>query len=163
MTGDIDTHRWEYSDFSGSLDENPSHYFQDSGRYEITLYVVSDSGCRDTVTKELYKYPRMDVSFSYNDTCFGEGNIFLNTSTKDGGNYTDTTWYTSEPDTAFTYNYSSIFGNVGSFTVQLVMEQDSFCTDTFTKIVEVDPLPVALFTVSGLCLRDSTSFLDVSS
>ncbi len=163
LTGDIDTHRWEYSDFSGSLDENPSHYFQDSGRYEITLYVVSDSGCRDTVTKELYKYPRMDVSFSYNDTCFGEGNIFLNTSTKDGGNYTDTTWYTSEPDTAFTYNYSSIFGNVGSFTVQLVMEQDSFCTDTFTKIVEVDPLPVALFTVSGLCLSDSTSFLDVSS
>jgi len=85
LTGSIDTHKWEYSDFSGSLDENPSHYFQDSGKYEITLFVVSDSGCRDTITKELYKYPRMDVSFSYNDTCFGEGNVFLNTSTKDGG------------------------------------------------------------------------------
>jgi len=163
LTGGIDTHRWEYSDFSGSLDKNPSHYFRDSGRYEVTLFVVSDSGCSDTITKEFYKYPRMDVSFSYNDTCFGEGNIFLNTSSKDGGKYTDTTWYTSAPDTAFTYNYSSTFGNVGSFTVQLVMEQDSFCTDTFTKIVEVDPLPVALFTVSGLCLSDSTSFLDVSS
>lgn len=163
LTGSIDTHRWEYSDFSGSLDENPSHYFQDSGRYEITLSVVSDSGCRDTMTKELYKYPRMDVSFSYNDTCFGEGNIFLNTSTKDGGIYTDTTWYTSVPDTAITYNYSATFGSIGSFTVQLVMEQDSFCTDTFTQIIEVDPLPVALFTVSGLCLSDSTSFLDATT
>jgi len=77
--------------------------------------------------------------------------------------YTDTTWYTSVPDTAITYNYSATFGSIGSFTVQLVMEQDSFCTDTFTQMVEVDPLPVALFTVSGLCLNDSTSFLDATT
>ena len=160
VTGGIDTNRWGYGDFSGSLDENPIHFFRDSGKYQITLEVVSDSGCKDTITKEFYKHPRMDVSFSYYDTCFGEGNSFLNTSILEGGTYTDTTWYTSVPDTASTYNFTSTFGSIGTFKVTLIMEQDSFCRDTFTQDIEVDPLPIPTFTATGLCLSDSTMFID---
>ncbi len=149
-----------YSDLSGSLDESPIHFFSDSGSYQITLAVVSDSGCKDTVTKELYKHPRMDVSFSYYDTCFGEGNSFLNTSILEGGTYTDTNWYTSALDTANSYNFTSTFGSIGTFKVTLIMEQDSFCRDTFTQDIEVDPLPIPAFTATGLCLSDSTMFID---
>ena len=115
------------------------------------------------VTGSIFKYPNFDVSYTFNDTCFGFGNIFKNTSTIDGGNFTDTIWTISNIDTANTYDYSRQFSNPGTYTIKLLMEQDSVCRDSFVQDIAINPLPLPDFGVKNTCFGDSTRFIDASS
>lgn len=162
-SGSIASYSWETSDGGGNLDSLNAHYFADSGKYYVSLFVTSDSGCSGFYNDSLYKYPRMDVSFTHNDTCFGNGNIFTNNTSKDGGQYTDTTWYTSALDTAHTYNYGKLFDIVGTYSVTLVMEQDNYCRDSFVRTVDIHPLVVPDFSFSNTCFGDTTVFTDAST
>jgi gliding motility-associated-like protein len=162
-TGRITDYKWVTAASDTANKQAFNYYLNSTGYLGITLTVQSDSGCTGAVTDSIYKYPRLDVSFTSNDTCLGIGNTFTNTSTKAGGLYTDTTWYTSVPDTAYTYHYNKQFDNVGTYDVSLIMEIDSFCSDTFTKSVIISPLPVPDFNFSNTCLGDSTRFIDASS
>ena len=162
-SGSLASYSWETSDGGGNLDSLNAHYFADSGKYYVSLFVTSDSGCSGFYNDSLYKYPRMDVSFTHNDTCFGNGNIFTNNTSKDGGQYTDTTWYTSALDTAHTYNYGKLFDIVGTYSVTLVMEQDNYCRDSFVRTVDIHPLVVPDFSFSNTCFGDTTVFTDAST
>ena len=164
-SGTIDSFLWEFSDGLNlpSKDENPRYMFADSGSYSAALMVTSDSGCTDLIVGSMYKHPRFEVAFTYNDTCQGFGNLFENNTIIDGGELTDTIWYTSAMDTAYTYDYSKEFDAAGSYTVQLIMEQDSFCRDTFERVVEIHPNVIPNFTVDETCLGDSTVFTDIST
>ena len=164
LTGDIVLHSWEFSTGDGSLESDPAYFLPDSGWFYVTYTPRTDSGCfSNSITDSVYKYPPFDVSYSYNDTCLGFGNVFTNTTLLEGGSFTDTAWYISTLDTAYTYNYASTFTSVGDVTVQLVMEQDSFCRDTFTQIIAIHPLVVPNFSYSETCFGDSTLFTDLSS
>ena len=163
LTGNIDSSLWEFGDDSVSINTNPSHYYANSELYYITLTSVSDSGCRNSYTDSIYKLPRFVPQFEYLDTCFGFTSTFQNTTILEGGNFTDTIWYTSEVDTFGTYNLTKTFASNGSYDVHLIMEQDSFCRDTFSQTISIHPLATPAFTFMDQCLGDSTTFTDVST
>ena len=162
-SGTIDTYVWEFPNSDGDSISSPTYFLKDSGNYIITLTVLSDSGCSNIASKTVYKYPNFDVAFLYNDTCFGFGNTFKNTSKIDGGSFTDTIWTTSSLDTAYSYDYDNQFSSVGTYTIKLVMEQDSFCKDSFVQDINVNPLPSPDFKVRNTCFGDSTQFIDASA
>lgn len=163
-TGTIDSFLWEFSDGSFSKLENPKVFYLDSGQQYAALEVKSDSGCTNIVQKYIYKYPRFVADFTFNDTCFGNGQTFINTTVLDAGSFTDTFWYTSDPTRfASTFNYTDTFGSATYYDVSLVMEQDSFCRDTMTQRVNVHPLAEANFSFANTCLGDSTAFTDLSA
>ncbi|PCJ67323.1 MAG: hypothetical protein COA58_03105 [Bacteroidetes bacterium] len=162
-TGSIDQYLWDFNDGDSAMTESGTHYFQDSGWHYISLTTTSDSGCFKSISDSLYKHPRFEVSFSYNDTCLGFGNAFINTTLIDGGVLTDTTWYTSIPDTFGTYNLTSQFNTPGVYTIELQMEQDSFCRDTFIQDITIHSLVIPDFVESETCLGDSTLFTDAST
>lgn len=43
---------WDFGDGSTSAEEEPSHVYEDSGTYSVTLYVWSDQNCADTAIHE---------------------------------------------------------------------------------------------------------------
>ena len=161
-SGTIEEYVWEFPNSAGDSIKSPTYFLKDSGNYIITLTVVSDSGCSNLTNKSVYKYPNFDVAFLYNDTCFGFGNTFKNTSTIDGGTFTDTIWTTSSLDTAYSFDYNKQFSSSGTYTIKLVMEQDSLCRDSFVQDVNVNPLPSPDFKAINTCFDDSTQFIDAS-
>ncbi|MDC1395132.1 PKD domain-containing protein [Bacteroidia bacterium] len=164
-SGAVDSFFWDfgYGSFDNGINAISSYNYLDSGYHTITLNVISDSGCTDQFMDSVYKYPRFDVSFTSNDTCLGFGSILTNTTFIEGGNFTDTVWYTSAPDTSYSYNLTSQFDASGTYTIDLIMEQDSFCKDTFSQNVVIHPLAVPNFSVTETCLNDSTKFEDAST
>jgi gliding motility-associated-like protein len=40
---------WDFGDFDGSIIQNPTHTYNDSGWYNVTQIVINSYGCRDTV------------------------------------------------------------------------------------------------------------------
>jgi gliding motility-associated-like protein len=161
-TGTVDSAMWVFGDGDTSYRINPVKFYTQSENYYVKLEVTTDSGCKATYMDSIYKYPKMDVKYSFNDTCVGSSSTFKNTSVLEGGSFTDTLWYTSENDTFKTFNLNKTFGATGTFEVILKMEQDSFCTDSFSQFINVNPYAEVDFEASDLCLGDSTVFVDKS-
>ena len=163
-SGKINKWLWEFSNGTGSSEQDPTVFYADSGQQFAALTVTSDSGCTSLIQKSFYKYPRFKVDFTFNDTCLGFGHNFINTTLLDAGNFTDTFWYTSDTNRfANTYSYSDTFTIASSYDISLVMEQDSFCRDTLTKTINVHPLAAPSFSFTNTCLGDSTIFTDRSN
>ena len=40
---------WDFGDGSGSFIRDPAHTYKDTGTYEVTLFITSQFGCRDTI------------------------------------------------------------------------------------------------------------------
>lgn len=50
----IQSWNWSFGNGTeGSSNQNPNITYQDSGRYEVTLNVTSDKGCKGTITKQI--------------------------------------------------------------------------------------------------------------
>ena len=162
-SGDIVSYTWNFDDGDTSYIQNPIHYYTYSEVFRVRLNLVSDSGCVGTYLDSVYKYPYFKADFSVKDTCLGFSSLFKNNSVISGGNFTDTTWYTSEIDTFKTFDLTKTFASAGNYTIQLIMEQDTFCLDTITKQINVHPLASADFSVTDLCFGDSTIFTDKST
>ncbi|MBL3657606.1 PKD domain-containing protein [Fulvivirga sediminis] len=55
--GEIATYQWIFPDGTTSNEENPSHIFENSGTYPVSLVSSSTIGCFDTLTQRIYIKP----------------------------------------------------------------------------------------------------------
>ena len=55
--GEITEWEWDFGDGTSSAEQNPLHEFPTDGKYTITLWVTSDSGCTDMVQKTIDVFP----------------------------------------------------------------------------------------------------------
>lgn len=48
---DADSYLWDFGDGTTSIEANPTHIYQHSGTYRITLTAFADEGCRNAIVK----------------------------------------------------------------------------------------------------------------
>lgn len=162
-SGTIAEYMWELENGDTLYGFEPEFFFPDAGEFEVTLTTTTDSGCARSFVDTLYKYGEIQAGFSVNDVCLGLNSVFTNTSTKQNGDWTDTTWTTSDGGQFKTWNLTKEFLTEGTKTVTLIVEQNGKCLDTFERDVEIFPLPTPSFTVENFCFGDNTEFTNTSS
>lgn len=84
-TGSITTWLWSFGDESSGTGSSPTHIYQNSGMYVITLTVFDNNGCSDEVSKniEVQILPQVPTAFTpnkdnNNDLLFVKGGPFEN-------------------------------------------------------------------------------------
>jgi gliding motility-associated-like protein len=110
--------------------------------------------------------PLPDAGFSASSACLNTPIQFNNSSVMTGGTITGYQWdfgdgspVSSDEDPAHVYT------NPGTYTVTLIVTNGDGCTDTITRNVFVNPMPVASFldvNAAG-CGPVSVAFMDASS
>lgn len=135
--GSIEHWDWIISGI-GSLDTvpNPSATFSDTGTYSVTLQIVSDIGCTNSITKNVHVYPQPVANFSFNPQ-FGNPPLDVQfTDFSQGGNtyvwdFGDGSSFSSlhEP--------SHIYQDTGSFFIHQYVTNSYGCTDSIVKSVYV--------------------------
>ncbi|MFM7233139.1 MAG: PKD domain-containing protein, partial [Flavobacteriales bacterium] len=50
LSANASSYYWNFGDGETSTEENPLHYYQERGEYDITLIAVNGNGCSDTLT-----------------------------------------------------------------------------------------------------------------
>ena len=162
----VNTTNWEYDFNDGtanSTSHNPSHNFLTPGVYNVDLLVVSDMGCENETTREVYVNHLPEVDFSIENTCLGNPNIFVNLSSVEGSSINNVSFdfgnsnFSTDSVATFTYLYSGVFG------VTLTATSKVGCENSITKTAEVFDLPEVDFTTSQFCFGLPTQFVDYTT
>ncbi|MEO8068794.1 MAG: PKD domain-containing protein [Flavobacteriales bacterium] len=154
---------WDFDDGNTSGLQTPSHTYTDDGIYLVQLIAENLSGCSDTGYTQVNVYPVPDAAFTFapGQSCDSPVDVqFANGSTGAIGFQWDlgNGQTTSLNDPVGTYNAP------GTYTIELVAENQYGCTDTTTADFTVYPTPVADYTVqpNPACATYPVQFTDNS-
>ncbi|PSR01421.1 MAG: hypothetical protein BRD50_08885, partial [Bacteroidetes bacterium SW_11_45_7] len=161
-TGGSLSYRWKFGDGDTSVVLNPTHIYDSSGTYNVTLIATSSQGCVDSVSKTVDVYPQPEVSFTANDACVSDSVIFTNQTVIASGNV-DYLWDFGDGETDTAANPAHQYQAPGNYLVTLQAMSDKGCMDTYSMYVEVKPEPNASFTAEMVCPGEPMSFTNQST
>ncbi|MFT7590784.1 MAG: gliding motility-associated-like protein [bacterium] len=132
------TYRWSLGDGNSRSDRNPENTYTQKGEYDIFLHVTNGFGCIDSLNRVAYvtvvDHPIADFSFSPVDPSFLNNIVnFQNTSKF----YSTSSWDFGNGSTSTENNPSQGFGDTGSYSVLLRVENDFGCYDEAVKSIYV--------------------------
>ena len=152
IVGGTNTYKWSFGDGTTSIVQNPVHSYITAGVYNVKLVVTTDKGCKDSTVKIVTVNPKPTVDFNITNStqCFSN-NIFgfINTSFISSGLLTYQ-WYFGDGTTSISQSPIHSYGNSGTYSVKLIVTSDKGCKDSIIKIVTVNPLPIASFTINSI-------------
>lgn len=115
----IVSYQWDFGDGSTSSLQNPTHTYQDTGRFTITLIIENSLGCLDTLIRPNYIFAYTQPVASFDQTpqviCPGEFE-FTNFSTGS----TDFFWDFGDEQTDVVENPIHTYQDTGYFSITLI-------------------------------------------
>ena len=144
--GNIVSWLWDFGDLNTSSNANPQNLYSSAGTYNVTLIVVAQNGCSDTIVKPVLVHPRPVISYDWADVCNKDTMFFTNMSFSVPPDIiTGFSWDFGDGNTSTSVNPYNIYQNNGIYIVTLSATSDAGCTNTWDTIVAVSPIPIADF------------------
>lgn len=150
--GALASYEWNFGDGSPiTTASSPMHVYSNGGSYFVSLVAISNLGCRDSVTNEVFVFDQPQANFTVGNVCLGDTSFFQDVSITSQGDILDWIWN-------FGDGSAPIFGesqpiheylSAGSFTTSLVVMNTAGCFDTLQNPVLVKELPIPSFTSGG--------------
>ncbi len=149
---------WNFGDnLPNSNNQNPFHLYADTGSYTVSLLVISNFGCANSVSHVVTINPMPQVNFTAPDTvgCTPLCVELQNLSTISAGNNVSFLWNFGDgstigqsANTNHCYTNSSVTLPI-TFDLSLTVTSDKGCVSTFSKnnYITVNPTPIADFSV----------------
>jgi PKD repeat protein len=114
-------------------------------------------------SKNITINPGPIANFGYAQACEGQTTLFFDSTVTIGTTLGSTSWTFGNGSNSTAINPTTNYVNAGTYPVQLIKQAVNGCADTITKQVIVSDIPVANFSSSVNCQRDSAIFLDLSN
>lgn len=149
---------WNFGDGTTSTSFNNSHVFTSSGIYPVQLIVFGNSGCSDTITKQLavkvFSVPKATILTS--PTGCERIPVLFNTDIQCDDPINITQWSLSNGVTDSHMNFNYTFPENGDYQVQLIAGTVNGCYDTVSQSIHVNPTPtISASNDLTLCLGNS--------
>lgn len=150
--GSIASYIWNFGDGNGNCDiiSNPTKIYETAGTYSVKLIVVSDKGCKDSVTQSVIITQTgtvLNAEFTVNSAsqCL-TGNNFIFTNTSNNCNVETHAWNFGDGSAINTnFNPSYSYTTAGDYTVTLTVTKGAN-SSVSVKLISVAPQPVVDFT-----------------
>lgn len=160
------TYFWDFGDpvVTGdtSLLTSPSYTYTPPGPYTVWLYVLTQGGCRDSVSHVVNPGNGGLAGFTQNDVCLGSPMVFTDTTV----NPSTWSWHFGDPnvtnDSSNVQNPSYTYTQPGNYTV-LLTAGTTPCPSTFTTVVTVHGMPVSSYIYNQICGGQTVNFTATST
>lgn len=165
-SGTIISWLWDFGDGSPlNTGQNPTYTYLNAGTYSVTLIIITNFGCSDTVVQNVQVYYKPTADFTQADVCYQETMSFINSS------FVDTTasliaysWAFSDGSPLVsTLNTNHAYTNPGTYAAALIAITNNGCADTVIKNVVVHPKPVPQFAAENVCEGNTVQYFDLSN
>jgi len=158
---------WEFGDGGVSIINNPQHIHYTEDQYNVTLYVESLDGCKDTLSKKEYiqfQFPSADFTSNIQQTC--PNNIIQFNNISNGIGITSN-WDFGDGSQSTQINPSHSFITNGIYDISLQVTDSFSCTSNIVSTGYIKVLkPNADFISTGItssCPPLISSFINTSS
>ncbi len=158
---------WVFKDNNDtSLLQNTSHAYYTPGTYRVNLFVTTDHGCTDSISKTIKIWPSPRADFSTTEVCIGDTTFFSDQSLKSDNADNIMSWIWDFGDnSSFSSdrNPSHLYLKDSTYQVELIVTTAKGCIDDTTINALVHPRPTASFTANPLCKSSPVTFQDLST
>ena len=161
--GNIAQYQWDLGDGNTAVTTNVVHQYGTFGNYTVTLITQSDSLCYDTVQKIVSVHPVPTANFTYTNDCVYNVAQFQDSSVIAQGNVSVWYWNFGNGNYSNVQNPGHLYSSPGDYTVTLIVQSDSACYDTISKVITRYPSPVVNFSFFDRCVYDSVNFINLST
>jgi PKD repeat protein len=161
--------KWNFGDgFNTSINfpanPNVSHLYAAYGTYNVTLTIITNDSCSNSIMKVITVSPSPVANFGYVSAC-ASGSVSFDDQSQIGstGVITDWFWNFGDP-TSGASNTSTMedphhtYGIAGSYQVSLTVTSSTGCTNTIVKTITIGAPPTVNFMSVTGCINDSTQF-----
>jgi PKD repeat protein len=155
---------WTWDFGTGPLDSsrNVTHLFTTNGTYPVSLAAYTDSGCVNTITKNLSVYLKPQTNFQSKVSCALAETQFSDFSSP-APSITAWKWNFANLDSSIFKNPRFAFPSQGKYQVVLKTTNSDGCSNIKKDSIEVFAPLSADFNFENVCLGDSTLFTDITS
>jgi gliding motility-associated-like protein len=135
--------KWDFGDGNISNLENPTHIYQNPGKYSVTLTVRGDSSCvSNAITKLITVYGPPNSNFTYTNNCINVPTFFKNTtnpSLADDG-YDIVDWDFGDGERSSEKEPQHVYKISGTYKIQLITASKSCPSnrDTIVKQIKIN-------------------------
>jgi PKD repeat protein len=124
--GVINSYLWLFGDGDSSRLQSPTHVYKSAGKYNVSLIVTSQSGCKDSITKTEQVYAGPIASLGFNGvSCLNTPVSFTNNTT--GAGTISYVWNFGDGDSTTITNPTHTYTNLGTYTVTLRAKSSYGC------------------------------------
>lgn len=132
---------WDFGDGNFSTEISPTHIYDETGTFDVSLEIVSPIGCE--IAKNFGSLIEVDFKPEANFTFSPEDPNSINRTVQfsdESINAVKWLWEFGEEGAAFEENPSFTFRDTGIYEIQLVAVHPSGCPDTMIQIIDVEPI-----------------------
>ena len=148
-SGTMSSWTWNFGDGNTSNVQNPSHTYSASGTFSVTMNASSTLGCSGTITNTVTVNSLPVSNFSATTVCLRDTTRFTDLST----GALSWNWNFGNGNTSVLQNPPNTYSVSGTYSVSLITTTANGCKDTTVIPVTVNPLPIANFTTTPVCLN----------
>jgi len=156
---------WKFGDGGTSTLQNPTHTYAACGTYKVVL-TVGIKGCLAKDSINVTVNPNPVPSFVADTVCISGATQFTDKTTiACGGSITGWSWKFGDPGngTSAVQNPTYTYPATGNYNVTLTSTSNNGCQTAVTLPIEVVGKPVVAFTVTNVCVGQSTTFNNTST
>lgn len=163
---------WNFGDGQTSTSQNPEHIYSAPGFYDVTLTVVMNNGCTETIIKEDYvEVYDVDLSFEVDQEICVNNEVQFNSSVLMPLNVTNPVvtyeWSFGDGGTSDVANPIYVYDKIGVYDISLFVELQSGCTyeiDLPNYITVLDDyIDVDAYVVSNVLVYPFSEPLQINS
>jgi len=162
FNANIQNYLWVFGDGDSSIVQNPIHYYDSFGIYDVMLYVFNDSGCVDSSSRQYINYPPAYPEFEIADTC-GLNVQFIDLTVPPLlGEIDSYFWEFGDGKTSKEIAPNHSYEKGGKYTVRLTVVANAVQVSVFEKEISIYPFPKPNFVAEPACIENPTQFFDRS-
>lgn len=140
----------------------PSYVYPDTGTYIVKVVVsqtVNGAGCADTAKAIVKIYPTLKANFTFSPTACQDSSVLFRDSTISTASPLATwSWNFGDGTSSSLQNPVKKYNAAGTFRVKLTVTNRVGCVDTISKLITVNPQPIADFTYNTPCENEVVNF-----
>ncbi|PKP01275.1 MAG: hypothetical protein CVU11_15745 [Bacteroidetes bacterium HGW-Bacteroidetes-6] len=141
--GSITDYYWMFGDSYYSTLENPIHYYDSAGTYNVILIVTNSRGCKDSVLQTISVSPPIIMDFTFDSVCAGTPVTFNDSVLVNTGSVISNWQWTFGDGTSGTGSTTQhIYADGGYFPVELLVSDSNGCSAGIYHLVPVLPSPL---------------------
>lgn len=150
---------WDFGDGSSDTTYNPTHVFEDTGFYEVSLIAQPGDICADTFLQIVsVQYLEIEAAFNFEQPlCYNAlTGLQFTDATQDANQLSSWLWDFGDGNTSTEQHPIHLFQQDGIYTVSLYVEANNGCASLLDTTIEIQTLPpYELIDVIALCGEDS--------